>query len=61
MSVLSPCNAVCQMDITFKLCKGCWRTIDEIIDWSKQSDDAKRMVWALIEERKLEASQLKTP
>jgi uncharacterized protein len=34
------------------LCKGCWRTIDEIIAWSKSSDADKQQVWAQIAQRK---------
>jgi uncharacterized protein len=40
------------MDELSKLCKGCWRTIDEIITWSSRDDDAKQAVWLLIEQRK---------
>jgi uncharacterized protein len=41
------------MDELSKLCKGCWRTIDEIIAWSSQSDEAKKHVWQQIELRKI--------
>jgi predicted Fe-S protein YdhL (DUF1289 family) len=40
------------MDETTRLCKGCWRTIEEIIAWSSHDDEAKKQVWALIEYRK---------
>jgi predicted Fe-S protein YdhL (DUF1289 family) len=40
------------MDDVSKLCKGCWRTIDEIIAWSSHNDEAKKEVWQLIELRK---------
>jgi uncharacterized protein len=40
------------MDDVSKLCKGCWRTIDEIIAWSSRDDEAKKAVWLLIEQRK---------
>jgi len=32
-------------------CEGCWRTIDEIAQWSKLSDVEKRAVWVEIERR----------
>lgn len=55
MSIPSPCISLCQMDDVSKLCKGCWRTIDEIIAWSSHDDEAKKQVWALIALRKNEA------
>jgi hypothetical protein len=36
-------------------CEGCWRTIDEIVQWAKLSDDEKRMVWIAIEQRRASA------
>ena len=33
------------------LCEGCWRTLDEIIQWSSADDPAKRAIWAQIEQR----------
>jgi predicted Fe-S protein YdhL (DUF1289 family) len=33
-------------------CEGCWRTIDEIVQWSKLSDADKRAVWVEIERRR---------
>jgi uncharacterized protein len=52
MSILSPCISLCQIDEVSKLCKGCWRTIDEIITWSSRDDEAKQAIWLLIEQRK---------
>lgn len=53
------------MDERSGLCLGCLRTIDEIIAWGRQSDEEKKKVWSLIEERKklrkIATSQLKTP
>jgi uncharacterized protein len=40
------------MDKATSLCKGCWRTIEEIIGWGSQSDASKQQVWLQIEERK---------
>ncbi|MBK9340167.1 MAG: DUF1289 domain-containing protein [Rhodoferax sp.] len=34
------------------LCKGCWRTLDEIAAWSTSTDAMKQKVWLLIAERK---------
>jgi uncharacterized protein len=51
-AVPSPCISLCQMDKATGLCKGCWRTIEEIIAWGSQSDAGKRQVWLQIEQRK---------
>ena len=40
------------MDPANGLCEGCWRTIDEIVQWSKLSDQEKRAVWIEIERRR---------
>ncbi len=32
-------------------CEGCFRTLDEIAQWSRMSDAEKRAVWVLIEQR----------
>ena len=51
MSVKSPCIDVCEMDARSGLCKGCFRTIDEITAWSRLDDDGKRAVLDRIAER----------
>ena len=50
--VASPCIDVCRIDARTGLCEGCLRTLDEIAAWSKLDDDAKRDVWALLDERR---------
>jgi uncharacterized protein len=57
MSIPSPCISLCQIDDISKLCIGCWRTIDEIIAWSSNDDDAKKAVWLLIEQRKVDSEK----
>jgi predicted Fe-S protein YdhL (DUF1289 family) len=56
-SVPSPCINVCRMDERTGLCVGCARTIDEIAAWSTMSDDAKRAVWNMLEERRQPQAQ----
>lgn len=48
--VRSPCIAVCSLDDN-DLCIGCQRTADEITRWGRMSDDQKRAVLALTEQR----------
>jgi predicted Fe-S protein YdhL (DUF1289 family) len=49
--VPSPCVSVCRMDPMSELCEGCFRTLDEIADWSRMADEGKRAVWRAIAER----------
>lgn len=39
----SPCINLCQMDAQSRLCRGCFRSIDEITGWAG-SDDARRAI-----------------
>jgi uncharacterized protein len=53
--VPSPCVSVCVMDETSGLCKGCWRTLDEIAVWSLLDEPEKRDVWVALRQRHLVA------
>lgn len=50
--VLSPCNNNCNMDINTKLCKGCYRTLEEIMLWSTAPYEEKKKILELVEYRK---------
>lgn len=39
--IASPCINLCQMDPASGLCRGCFRTLDEIARWTR-IDDAER-------------------
>lgn len=49
--VPSPCISLCEMAPDTGLCRGCLRTIDEIIAWGTADDDAKRAIWQEIHRR----------
>ena len=49
--VLSPCTSVCRMSELTGLCEGCYRTLDEIREWSSADDQTKRTIWTQIEQR----------
>ncbi|MFA5804700.1 MAG: DUF1289 domain-containing protein [Melioribacteraceae bacterium] len=51
VSVTSPCNNNCIMNPTTNYCDGCFRTIEEIIQWSFYSDEEKKQVLRKIERR----------
>jgi predicted Fe-S protein YdhL (DUF1289 family) len=48
----SPCISICQIDEVTGWCKGCQRTIEEIIDWSVAPEAKKRQIWLAINERR---------
>jgi hypothetical protein len=50
--VPSPCTSVCRMNAASGCCEGCWRTLEEIAQWSQLSEAAKRAVWVEIERRR---------
>ena len=58
--VPSPCVSICRMNPVTELCEGCFRTLDEIADWSRLGDDAKREVWRSIGERLEPAAFVRT-
>ena len=53
--VPSPCINVCRMNQHSGLCEGCYRNIDEIIQWSSANDSFKRAVWVEILHRQSES------
>jgi len=50
-NVPSPCVSVCRMDTGSGLCEGCFRTIDEIREWSRLSDPEKQALWRTLSTR----------
>lgn len=48
----SPCNKHCIIDPVTHLCKGCFRTIDEIIQWIHCSSETKIQILEKVELRK---------
>lgn len=49
----SPCINVCQMDEASGWCKGCLRSIEEIVVWSQLSDQQRAAVLAQLPQRRL--------
>ena len=49
--VPSPCVSLCQIDADSGLCRGCLRTLDEIVAWGGADDAAKLAIWHQIHRR----------
>jgi predicted Fe-S protein YdhL (DUF1289 family) len=51
-AIVSPCVSICEMDARTGLCRGCFRTLDEIAAWGALDDDARRAVMAALPGRR---------
>lgn len=49
-TVASPCVNVCRLSME-NICKGCFRTREEIVGWRAANDDERRAIIARAEER----------
>lgn len=52
----SPCVQICVVHPETRICTGCYRTIDEITDWSRMTPEARRDIMCDLPAR---ADQLK--
>lgn len=50
----SPCIDVCQMDEVSGLCRGCFRTLEEISGWSRATPDERLSILTAVERRRAE-------
>lgn len=57
--VPSPCQSVCVMHPDTGWCEGCMRTLQEIADWSRLDDAARRVVWRSIAHRLTQGTNTK--
>jgi len=48
--VISPCINICKLDEN-KICIGCYRTLDEIANWTKYTDEQKQAVITQLQSR----------
>lgn len=56
-SVPSPCIQVCSLD-QYDVCVGCYREMQEIVDWQQLSDADRRLVLARAAERRRARGQV---
>ncbi|WP_439528572.1 DUF1289 domain-containing protein [Pannonibacter sp.] len=50
-SMESPCVRICVMDPVSGLCRGCARTLDEIVAWGTMSLDQRRTIMSELDGR----------
>lgn len=50
-NVPSPCHSACSDNEETLSCDGCYRTLDEIAQWSSADDETKRLIWSRIAQR----------
>lgn len=56
----SPCINVCQMDAASGLCRGCFRSIEEITRWAATDDAARATILAAVAERRRQHAEVTT-
>jgi predicted Fe-S protein YdhL (DUF1289 family) len=56
-TVPSPCINWCDINPENGFCRGCYRTLNEIADWSDMTNPEKLEVWAQLSIRKPQAPQ----
>lgn len=47
----SPCVRICVVHPEARICTGCYRTLDEIAQWSRMTPDARRAVMEELPDR----------
>ena len=50
--VISPCIGVCVLDEETNLCKGCWRSLQEVAEWASADNDRRRDIVELARGRR---------
>lgn len=48
---LTPCIKICEVDPQSGLCRGCWRTLEEIAGWSAYDTRRRQEVMQRLPER----------
>jgi len=49
--MITPCISLCTLDPSTELCEGCGRSLDEISQWSRMTDEQRRAVISRLPER----------
>lgn len=51
----SPCISICELDNVSGLCKGCFRTRDEIAIWARAGDELRLEILERLHQRRIDA------
>jgi predicted Fe-S protein YdhL (DUF1289 family) len=54
-AVMTPCVGICTLDPETDLCKGCWRSREEVASWATARDDLRRFILANARRRREKA------
>lgn len=49
--MISPCISICVLDPDSELCEGCGRSLDEISQWSRMTEEQRRAVMVTLPSR----------
>jgi len=55
--IASPCSKVCVLNPDFNLCRGCYRTLEEIARWAAMSELERAAVIQLLPLRRAQAAR----
>lgn len=55
-ALASPCTCTCTLDPLTRLCRGCARTIEEIMAWPTATAGEKRVILDRLEQRRQSVS-----
>ena len=55
---MSPCTGNCSLNTTTSICEGCGRSINEIVEWTRMTDEVKQQVMERLSENQTSSSNL---
>ncbi len=55
--VPSPCVKICVLDPDTRMCRGCYRTVDEVAQWVEYTAEEKLAVLERVAQRRKEAGE----
>ena len=50
---MSTCTKNCSLNTSTNICEGCGRTLDEIVEWTRMTDDEKQHVMDILSENQI--------
>ena len=53
---MSPCTGNCHLNNTTNTCEGCGRSINEIVEWTRMTDEEKQQVMDRLSVKQIQSS-----